>query len=317
MGSRQSQIIETPHRFGWIRDLPDRRDHKRHYHVKDHPATFALEISQVPVMNQGNLGSCTANAIACAYQYDEEKQKASDESRPSRLFIYYNERAMEGTISSDSGAQIRDGIKSINNVGVCSETLWPYDISKFTQKPYPKCYEAAKDNHAVEYGRVQQTEDQLKAALKNGFPVVFGVSVYQSFESTEAAKTGTIPMPQDDEKLLGGHAITLYGWDDGSKRFLFRNSWGTEWGSQGNGTLPYEYVLSPELASDFWTITKIVETPPSPQGLEAPPPSPSHEEVEEHLGHLTAEVNEDQLKCPLSPPGDPTSEHRIEQVEVV
>ena len=256
-----SVVAVEQHKYGWVRDLPDQRDRYHHFEKKGElSSTFNLNISSVPIYNQGHLGSCTANAIACAYQYDEEIEDLKDESTPSRLFIYYNERALEGTTGTDSGAQLRDGIKTIVNTGVCPETEWPYDIAKFAEKPPGPCYLYAAHNKATEYKRVEQTEEQIKLALTNGFPIVFGVSVYSSFESKEAATTGNVPMPELTEKLLGGHAITLYGYDDASKRFLFRNSWGTVWGAEGNGTLPYEYVLSSNLASDFWTVTKVVET---------------------------------------------------------
>lgn len=255
----ESVNADTKQKYGWVRDIPDHRDKYHQFMEKELPSLYTLDISKVPVYNQGHLGSCTANAIACAYQYDEIKQKEKDENTPSRLFIYYNERAMEGTVNSDSGAQIRDGIKTINQTGVCDESLWPYDITKFAEKPSENCYQAAENNKAVTYTRVLQTLSQLKLALDAGFPVVFGVSVYSSFESEKAAETGVIPLPQPDEKLLGGHAITMYGYDEENKQFLFRNSWGNEWGQNGDGRIPYDYVLNPDLAADFWTVTKIKE----------------------------------------------------------
>jgi C1A family cysteine protease len=257
--SKTTDDASNARKYGWVRDLPDHRDRYLNFESKDDtPSTFSLTL-KVPVYNQGQLGSCTANAIACGYQYDEMKEDCKDESTPSRLFIYYNERAIEGTTGTDSGAQLRDGIKTISKTGVCPEKDWPYDISKFTQKPPASCYTEAENNKATQYKRVNQDEEQIKLALTAGFPIIFGVSVYPSFESIEVLETGNVPMPSKDEKLLGGHAITLYGFDDEKKRFLFRNSWGTVWGAEGNGTLPYEYVLSPDLAADFWTVTKIVE----------------------------------------------------------
>jgi C1A family cysteine protease len=95
------------------------------------PISVDLRGKMPPVYDQGALGSCTGNALACAFEYDDKNI-----FQPSRLFIYYNERNIEGTVSSDSGALISDGIKSLETYGVCPETLGPYDISKFADKPH-------------------------------------------------------------------------------------------------------------------------------------------------------------------------------------
>ena len=136
-----------------------------------------------PVYDQGQLGSCTGNAIAGAIQFDREKQSLKPDFVPSRLFIYYNERVIEGTVSQDSGAQIRDGIKSVAQQGVPAESDWPYDITKFAQKPPSKAYSDAALDKAVSYKRVVQTLAQLKSCLASGYPFVFGFTVYESFES--------------------------------------------------------------------------------------------------------------------------------------
>ena len=126
-------------KFGWIPQKPDFRDKKFKMMVRELPSSVDLRVLCTPMLDQGNLGSCTANAIASAYNYEHIRQFAK-EFAPSRLFIYYNERAMEGTIKQDAGAVIRDGFKTINKQGVCAETIWPYNISKFASKPVPKCY---------------------------------------------------------------------------------------------------------------------------------------------------------------------------------
>jgi len=177
---------------------------------------------------------------------------------PSRLFIYYNERVIEGTEDQDAGAMIRDGIKSIAKQGVCPELEWPYLIRKFRTKPETKCYRDALDNQALTYYRVTQTINQMKGCLAAGYPFVFGFSVYESFESSAVARTGKAPMPKPRETLLGGHAVMAVGYSDAQKRFTVRNSWGTKWGMKGYFTLPYDYLLSSDLASDFWTI-RLVE----------------------------------------------------------
>ena len=250
-----------PLKYGWKRDLPDKRDHKFTLELissVDNLQTTSCDLRPFcpSVYNQGELGSCTANAIGCAIQYDEIKQKM-ESNVPSRLFIYYNERDIEGNIHSDTGASIRDGIKSINKIGYCNETQWPYIIEKFDTKPDEKCYEYASQHKSLSYKRVSQNETTIKTALNLGFPIVFGISVYESFESENVSKTGIVPLPNDDEKLLGGHAIVLVGYDTKSRLFTFRNSWGDNWGDKGYGYLPFDYVLNPDLADDFWTVTKI------------------------------------------------------------
>jgi C1A family cysteine protease len=243
--------------YGWIPDLPDQRDH---LYAAPPPVVSALPPSSdlradcPPVYDQGQLGSCTANAIGGAIEFDQMKQKLADVFVPSRLFIYYNERSIEGTVASDSGAQIRDGIKSVSAQGACHETLWPYDISKFADQPPANCYDDGAKNKAVTYQRVVQNPTQLKGCLASGYPFVFGFTVYESFESQEVAKTGHASMPGSGEKTLGGHAVMAVGYDDASQWFIVRNSWNTTWGMAGYFTLPYAYLTQQELSSDFWTI---------------------------------------------------------------
>jgi C1A family cysteine protease len=245
-------------RYGWVADTPDQRDHLYSapvVNLKKLPPQVDLR-PQCPklVYDQGQLGSCTGNAIACAIQFDRLKLKRNPDFIPSRLFIYYNERDMEGTIASDSGAQIRDGIKSVAKLGDCPEPEWPYDIEKFATKPPANCYRDAMKYKAVLYQRVIQTLNQMKGCLASGYPFVFGFSVYESFEGPRVAKTGVAPMPASSEKQLGGHAVIAVGYDDKQQRFIVRNSWGKGWGMGGYFTIPYAYLTDDNLAADFWTI---------------------------------------------------------------
>ena len=242
--------------YGWIPDLPDERDH-----MYAAPPQFLSALppsadlrSQCPaVYDQGMLGSCTANAIGGAIEFDRIKQRLTD-FVPSRLFIYYNERVIEGTVDSDSGAQLRDGIKSVASQGVCPEPEWPYDIVKFTQKPPAKAYADARVDRAVSYQSLVQDVMQMKGCLASGYPFVFGFTVYESFESTAVANSGHAPMPAPSERAIGGHAVMAVGYEDVHQRFIVRNSWGTRWGIAGYFTLPYAYLIQSGLSSDFWTI---------------------------------------------------------------
>ena len=244
-------------KYGYIADLSDFRDHVLSLPITGkQPPLIDLRPKMPPIYDQGQLGSCTANALAGHVEYDlmcESKGKWT----PSRLFIYYNERSMEGTISSDSGAQIRDGIKSLAKQGVCPETDWPYNIAEFAIKPTTKAYSDAKKYIAVKYARVLQNLVQMKACLVNKIPFVVGISVYESFESAEVAKTGIVPMPDPSERLLGGHAVLAVGYDDSKQVFIMRNSWGTSWGQSGYFSLPYTYLLDDNLAQDMWAINLV------------------------------------------------------------
>jgi C1A family cysteine protease len=209
------------------------------------------------VYDQGQLGSCTANAIGGALEFNQIKQ-GREGFVPSRLFIYYNERVMENTVGEDSGAMIRDGIKSVAKLGAPPEVPdWPYEINKFKDKPPAIAYTHALKYQAILYERLDQQLDQLKGCLASGFPFVFGFSVYESFESQTVAKTGNVPMPKPNEQNLGGHAVLAVGYDDGKKRFIIRNSWGADWGLDGYFTLPYDYLTDANLADDFWTIKSV------------------------------------------------------------
>jgi C1A family cysteine protease len=246
--------------YGWNRDLPDGRDYMYAAPLEvlaKLPSKVDLSDKCPEVYDQGQLGSCTANAIGAALEFDQMKQGKKHPFAPSRLFIYYNERAIEGTVASDSGAMIRDGVKSVNQLGAPPETDWPYVIEKFRNRPPKKAFTAALKNQAILYQRLTQAESQLKGCLASGFPFVFGFVVYESFESPKVAKTGDAPMPRAGEAQLGGHAVLAVGYDERRQRFLIRNSWGPDWGKKGYFTLPYPYMLQATLSSDFWTIRSV------------------------------------------------------------
>jgi C1A family cysteine protease len=246
--------------YGWVRDLPDARDFMYAAPLarlaKGLPPSIDLRSKCPPVYNQGQLGSCTGNGIAGAIEFDQRKlgKKAFT---PSRLFIYYNERVMEGTVNQDSGAQVRDGIKSVATIGAPPETDWPYDIKKFADKPSPAAYTDAKQDLVLSYARVTQMLTQMQGCLADGYPFVFGFTVYESFEGNAVAKSGIVPMPAIGEKVVGGHCVVAVGYDDAKRVFIVRNSWGTGWGIKGYCLMPYEYLLRPNLADDFWTIRSV------------------------------------------------------------
>lgn len=265
------QYLMTPgkHGLGWLPDLPDQRD------KIFHPVPEALKLTKLarvthvdlrdtcpPIYNQGQLGSCTAQALAAAFDFDRRKQGGAFMD-PSRLFIYWNERQLEGTVDYDAGARLRDGVKTLRNDGAAKESRWPYVIAKFRDKPTATCYEEADKNQALEYRRILTPHDDpacdMLSCLNEGFPFVTGIAVYESFETDETARTGVIPMPAMSERLLGGHAVLVVGYDLGKKWFIARNSWGTAWGDNGYCYLPLEYLTRKGLADDMWVI-RTVET---------------------------------------------------------
>lgn len=249
-------------RYGWIPSLPDQRDFRfsvAEPHIATAlPATLpdSVDLRSLcpPIYNQGQLGSCTANAIAGALAFDRMKQQLTPLFTPSRLFIYYNERVIEQTVNCDGGAMLRDGMKAIASLGVCPEDTWPYKIDEFATQPSLESYQQGEEHRAIVYQAVNQDLNEMKSCLAAGYPFVLGFTVYESFESDTVAQTGIVPMPQPTEKVLGGHAVVAVGYDEATKTFICRNSWGTSWGLQGYFMMPYDYLLNTDLSSDFWTI---------------------------------------------------------------
>jgi C1A family cysteine protease len=246
-----------PNYYGWVPDLPDHRDYL-YGAVRPVPPALPERVDLrrlcSRVEDQGTLGSCTANALAGALEFLENKDRVPFADL-SRLFIYYNERAIEHSVGSDSGAMLRDGIKTLAKQGVCTEKRWPYIVSRFAKKPGAASYKEASDHQITSYRRIL-TLGEMRTCLAEGFPFVFGFTVYESFESRRTAATGVLDMPKHREKALGGHAVMAVGYDDAEKRFIVRNSWGAKWGMKGYFTMPYAYAADRNLSDDFWTIRR-------------------------------------------------------------
>jgi C1A family cysteine protease len=240
--------------YGWVPDLPDGRDYQYSaiQPVVRIPKKVDLRQCCSEVEQQGKLGSCTAQALAGNIEFLDKKIDG-EYTDTSRLFIYYNERAIEDTVDYDAGASLRNGIKTLKNDGVCREKTWPYVISRFTKKPPEKCYAEAKRHLIVSYHRLNILSEMLPC-LTEGYPFVFGFAVYESFESSQVRRTGVVNMPKKGEVMLGGHAVMAVGYDQAKKRFLVRNSWGKKWGMSGYFTMPFKYLET--LATDFWTIRR-------------------------------------------------------------
>ena len=257
--------------LGWMPDLPDHRDlvysaPMQHLHKLPPSVDLRPQISFAPY-DQGRIGSCTGNAIAGAIQFDRAKIGNTPDFTPSRLFIYYNERAMEHTVPVDAGARIRDGIKSVAKQGACKEATWTYDDTPADQqtqmfaadakpatKPPAGAYHEAEVYRAVSYLRVQPSLPQMKGCLAEGFPFVLGFTVYNSMWDANDNPVTVLPMPSGVDFVAGGHAVLVVGYDDAKQWFIIRNSWGPNVQDHGHFYMPYAYAVGSGLASDFWTV---------------------------------------------------------------
>lgn len=256
---------QVKRKYGWKPDKLDERDFT--YKVTAPVTLQSVDLGDKyklpPIFNQGQLGSCTGNGGAFIAAFNILNNLVQDLNIPcdlpfSRLFIYGNARKIEGTFNRDSGAQIRDVLKSISALGICSELLWPYVISKFAIEPSRQCYQEALKFKATNYSRLNNlSRSELVGSLLEGLPFILGFTVFQSFESDYVARTGIVPMPGKKERKMGGHCVVGLGYDVPSDRFRVANSWGEEWGQDGFFTIPADYLCS-SLANDFWNIKTLL-----------------------------------------------------------
>jgi C1A family cysteine protease len=274
----------VPVGMGWLRDLPDFRDYTAdHIAIAPHldaigvgqpadlavPASVDLRPYCSPIEDQGALGSCTANAVTGLVEYFERRAHGKHIDG-SRLFLYKATRELIHA-KGDTGAYLRSTMGALALFGIPPEEYWPYQVATFDNEPTAFCYAFAQDFKAISYYRLDDPGitpsaliTRIKANLAAGLPSVFGFTVYSSI--SQAAKTGRIPYPAKGEKVVGGHAMLVVGYDDNvtitnatsgavtKGGLIIRNSWGPSWGDHGYGTLPYEFVLN-RLAVDFWSLT--------------------------------------------------------------
>jgi C1A family cysteine protease len=252
--NREEEIFVR--KYSVKKDTRDLRDsHFRSFKYvspKELPKSIDMRGKMSPIVDQGQLGSCTANAIASGLREYLELQAGQQLTRLSRLFLYWHERELEGTVNEDSGAMLRDGMKVLNKLGVCPEPDFPYDINQFRQKPSPQAEADAVNFRINEYHRILDLA-ALKSALAEGLPVVIGFTVYESFESEKVARTGIVPIPDKKEQVLGGHAVLAVGYDDDKQLVIIRNSWGSSWGDQGYCYFPYGMFRGKKYIMDMWT----------------------------------------------------------------
>ena len=254
-------------KLGWIPDTPSFKDHKYAAPLVGLPARIDLRATPFypPVMDQGATNSCVGNSTASAVRFLRRKL-GLDDFQPSRMFIYYFARSVahHGWEKVDEGAMIRDAMTVLTVDGVCREEEWTFDPAHVNQRPEQVDVHNALAHRTMRYVRMlrganpeQNDLYYLRHSLADGFPFVFGISVYTSFFS--AGDDGVVPMPKSNEKLEGGHAMYCVGYDDTRRVFICPNSWGEGWGDRGVNYLPYDYFASDELSDDFWTIRTMKE----------------------------------------------------------
>jgi hypothetical protein len=218
-----------------------------------------------PVLDQGEQGSCTAHGWRGVWDFlylRDLNIKAANASEVfdintftagSRDFLYQQELKHDGTFPTDAGSQVSTGGVILSTIGLCPESMYPY--GDFTKEPAKECFDIASQHKLKDVQRVIGING-IRNALYEGCVVAIGVEVYDSFEAAFGpGKVGDVPDPNISiEHSQGGHCVYIFGYNDLTKRFNFRNSWGINTGDKGNGTISYNYV--DKYGCDFHTATK-------------------------------------------------------------
>ncbi len=234
------------------------------------PSKVDLRAYMTPVENQGNSNSCTANAMAGAYEYLTNRLLGQSED-VSRLFIYYNAREFDGDPSQDQGTYLKSCVKVLRKYGACSENTWSFNLEQILEQPPKKAYAEATNFRVEDAARVEVDLHAMRSCLAEGYPFAFGLQLFESFQ--QAGSSGLVPMPDPDrEKHDGGHAMLCVGYSDPDQVFIVRNSWGDDWGEQGYCYIPYDYMTKPDFNHDCWTIRQVSDRDLSQgiQGSSAP-----------------------------------------------
>jgi len=229
---------------------------------KSLPEQVDLRPYMSAVEDQRDTNSCAANAIAGAYEYLMKRLKGRADD-VSRLFIYYNARALDGDTSLDQGTYISSCVKATKKQGLCVETTWPFNPAQILKRPAEVAYEEAQGFRLKPIPRrVEVNLEAMKNCLAEGFPFIFGLQLFGSFQ--KAGSEGLVPMPDvENDQHDGGHAMLCVGYSEPDQVFIVRNSWGRDWGEYGYCYIPYDYMTDPELNTDCWTLIRKADITPS------------------------------------------------------
>lgn len=247
---------EIKYFMGWKPSMPDIRDFRlQSRRIGPLPDAVDLRSEFPKVWNQLSTSSCTANASAALISHVVKKEHGRVDDDLSRLFLYYTTREMDGSVKFDNGATLRDTFKAMAKFGICHEDQWPFLPEKVKVKPPAKAYKEATSRMAKNYFAVGQNEESLKACLAEGYGFVFGFAVYDSFIKSDVKTTGKVPLPQLNERIIGGHAVMCVGYRN--DEFIIRNSWGESWGDSGHCYMPTSFISNPGISMDFWTLRSV------------------------------------------------------------
>lgn len=247
----------TDRLFGWRPDVPDVKDPickikaaKGVTSIDLRDSGFLPEVQEV-----ANTAAAVGFAVSSVIEYGLKAVSSPKLYTPSELFIYYNARVMDGTQNNpNAGASIRNGCRTFSDLGAPPEDYWPFNVYRVVEKPDQDAYNDSVRGLVKKYERVVNSDPaNITAVLSNSIPVIFGMSIYDSFMTATVAKNGKVKMPTSTDTLLGGHVMTLVGYN--STSFIARNVWGSEWGDNGYCYIPYDYLTNTNMADDFWAIT--------------------------------------------------------------
>lgn len=241
------------HRYGYRKDAPSSSDiYACFNHLAVGVPLVDLESFCGPVKDQGDLGACTAFAGTGMREFLARKYERGNQVVLSPLFLYYQERQFDGDLSSgDTGSTGRTSVHCMNQFGICLESQDGYDIAAYQEAPTPEQLAEALQYRAGAYHKLANTVQDMKNCLASGYAFVVGFTVYESFES-DWSVPGYMPLPKEDEKVLGGHEVFFIGYSDEKQAFKVRNSWGSSWGLSGNFWFPYTAIENPSIVQDAW-----------------------------------------------------------------
>jgi C1A family cysteine protease len=256
ISGKKKHVIKFKHKA----DKPDSRDFRIPERASDEPPlpkSIDLRKDCPPVYFQGSISSCTANATAALLDVVRKKDKLSF-LNPSRLFIYYNCRVLNGDPADDHGSCFRDALSTIYDTGVCAEADWDYNPKLLFEKPTDTCYTKAIENKFQYYALIDQTETALKHCLNEGYPFLFAINLFSHLNDDHMLfETDILSVPisgRPKPPVLGSHALCCVGYDDEKQLFLIRNSFGADWCMSGHFYIPYSFMLDPECSNGFWTL---------------------------------------------------------------